>query len=167
MNGPAGAPLRRMLDGFAAAVRALVVLLACVMLLALTLQIGARFGFGQALSWTEELALACFSWAMLLALALGVRDAIHARMDLLTDRLPVRLERAVAAAVSLGVAALGLFIAWAGVRYVADSWGTTSAAIGYPIGWLYAAAPACGICLLVFALERAMLGAPAARHGVK
>jgi TRAP-type C4-dicarboxylate transport system permease small subunit len=152
--------LHKALDGFATAIRWAVVLLTCVMLLALTLQIGARFLLGVALSWTEELALGCFSWSMLLALSLGVRGAIHARMDLLVDRLPAGLARAVTALVHLAMAALGVFIAWAGVRYVADSWGTTSAAIGYPIAWLYAAAPACGITLVVFALERAVLGAP-------
>lgn len=159
----AGKPARtlhRTLDGFAAAVRWVVVVLTCVMLLALTLQIGARFLLGEALSWTEELALGCFSWSMLLALSLGVRGAIHARMDMLIDLLPAGLERAITAIVHLMMASLGVFIAWAGIRYVADSWGTTSAAIGYPIAWLYAAAPACGITLVVFALERVVLGAP-------
>ena len=152
--------IRQALDRLAALLRAVIVALALTMLVALALQIFMRFVVGQALAWSEELALACFSWSMLLAIALGVREAIHVRMDLLVDLLPERLHHAVERLVSLAVAGLGVFIAWAGVNYVIDSLGTTSAAIGYPIAYLYASAPACGVLMAVFALERAVLGAP-------
>lgn len=153
--------MSRLLEAFARGVCLLVIALAGVMLVSLTLQIGARFLFNQALSWTEELALGCFSWCMLLALALGVRDAIHARIDFLTGQFPATFGRTVHVGVHAAIALLGAFVAWHGVRYTVDSFGTTSAAIGYPIAWLYAAAPACGLCLIVFALERAVVGAPA------
>lgn len=152
--------IRLALDRLAALLRGVIVALALTMLVALALQIFMRFVVGQALAWSEELALTCFSWSMLLAIALGVREAIHVRMDLLVDLLPVHLHRGVERLVSLAVAGLGLFIAWAGVNYVIDSLGTTSAAIGYPIAYLYASAPAGGVLMAVFALERAVLGAP-------
>lgn len=152
--------LRQALDRLAALLRGVIVALAVTMLAALSLQIFMRFFIGQALSWSEELALACFSWSMLLAVALGVREAIHVRMDLLVDCLPARLQRGVDRLVSLAVAGLGVFLAWAGVAYVLDSLGTTSAAIGYPIAYLYACAPVSGALIALFALERALLGAP-------
>ena len=58
------------------------------MLVSLSLQVVMRYVFDKAPSWSEELALACFSWSMLLAIAAGVRGAIHVRMDLLVDHLP-------------------------------------------------------------------------------
>ena len=39
-----------------------------------------------------------------------------------------------------------------------DSQGTTSAAVAYPIAYLYAAAPVCGALIVVFALEQLVLG---------
>ncbi len=147
-----------MMARLAAAVRAIVVLLTAVTLAALTLQIVARSVFGQVPSWTEELALACFSWAILLAIALGVRDLIHVRMDLLADRLPAGLARALDRAVHLAIAAFAAFLAWAGSRYTIDAIGTTSAAIGFPTSYLYAAAPVCGGVMCVFAIERAVVG---------
>lgn len=152
--------IRQALDRLAALLRGVVVILAVTMLVALSLQIFMRFVVGQALSWSEELALLCFSWATLLSIALGVRDAIHVRMDLLIDRLPEPLRDGLDRVIALAVAGLGVFVAWAGVRYVIDSLGTTSAAIGYPIAYLYACTPACGALIALFALERALLGAP-------
>ena len=67
--------------------------LVTVMLVALALQVVMRYAFGQALSWSEELALLCFSWSSLLAIALGVRDAVHVRLDLLVVSLPGTLAR--------------------------------------------------------------------------
>ncbi len=151
---------RRGCDGLARLVRQAVVALAVVMLATLSLQVLLRYAFGHALSWSEELALACFSWATLLSIALGVRDAIHVRMDLLVERLPAGWRNALARAVALLIAACGAFVAWAGLRYVADSAGSTSAAIGYPIAYLYACAPVCGLLMTLFALEGAWLGPP-------
>jgi TRAP-type transport system small permease protein len=155
-----GALARRACDVVARAVRLVILALVGVMLVSLTLQVVMRYVFNRAPSWSEELAVTCFSWSMLLAIALGVRDAIHVRMDLLVDRLPLRWRSALERVVSLAIAFTGGFIAWAGVHYVRDSFGTTSAAMGYPTAYLYACAPVCGALVTLFALERACM-APA------
>lgn len=146
-------------DHLAATVRAVVIVLAAVMLASLSLQVVMRYVFGKTPSWSEELALACFSWSMLLAIGAGVRDAIHVRMDLLVDHLPEPVRVGLDKLVSLTIAFTGAFIAWSGTRYVADTAEATSAAIGYPITYLYACAPVCGVLIAVFALERALWGA--------
>jgi TRAP-type C4-dicarboxylate transport system permease small subunit len=135
-------------------VRAAVVVLTVVMLASLTLQVVMRYVFNKAPSWTEELAIACFSWSILLAIALGVRDAIHARVDVLVDALPAPLRAGLDKLVLLVTAGVGLFTAWYGVRYAADSLGATSAAIGYPTIYLYSCAPVCGALIAIFAFER-------------
>ncbi len=152
--------LRLALAQLARAVRAVVVALVGVMLAALALQVSMRYVFGQALSWSEELALFCFSWAMLLAIALGVRDGVHVRMDLLVNRAPQGLGRWLDKLVALAIAAVGGFVVWSGVNYVQDALGATSAAIGYPTAWLYACAPVGGVLVALFALEHALLGPP-------
>jgi len=143
------------LEPLARALRGAIFVLAMVMLVVLSLQVVMRYVVGQALSWSEEVALTAFTWTMLLAIAVGVRDSLHVRMDLLIELLPAGARRAAERAILLLVAALGILIAWAGVRYVVTSQGITSAAIAYPIGLLYAAAPICGALIALFALERA------------
>lgn len=145
--------------GLASAVNVLVLALVAVMLLSLSGQVVMRYFLGKAPSWSEELAITCFGWSMLLAIALGVRNAIHVRMDLLVDRLPAGPRRWLDRATCMAIAAVGMFLGWTGVRYVADTAGATSAAIGYPISYLYASAPVCGALVAVFALER-LLRAP-------
>ncbi|MBX3634177.1 MAG: TRAP transporter small permease [Rubrivivax sp.] len=152
--------LRALFGHLARAVRAVIVGLVAVMLVTLSLQVLLRYGAGRPLSWSEELALLCFSWSMLLAVALGVRDAIHVRLDLLVARLPGPLARAVDKAVAAAIGGSGVFIAWSGLNYTLDSVGATSAAIGYPTPWLYACAPVSGALIALFALEHVLLGAP-------
>ena len=152
--------LRLALSQLARGVQALVVVLISVMLGALALQVLMRYVFGQALSWSEELALFCFSWATMLAIATGVRDSVHVRMDLLASRLPVRLAHWLDKLVTLAISGVGGFMAWSGTRYVHDAFGATSAAIAYPTAWLYACAPVGGLLIAIFALEHVLLGAP-------
>lgn len=147
--------------GLARSVQLAVLLLALAMLVSLSLQVLMRYVFNHAPSWTEELAVTCFSWCMLLSIGLGVRQAIHVRMELLVDRLPPAPRRWVDCLVTLTTALAGAFITWYGVLYVLDSGGSRSAAIGYPLAWLYASAPACGALMAVFALEHLLRG-PAA-----
>ena len=49
-----------------------------------------------------------------------------------------------------------VFLAVAGWEYVAETQGSKSAAIGFPIELLYAAAPAFGVLIAIFSLERLM-----------
>lgn len=151
---------RKGFDWLDMGVRMTVMAFATIMLLALALQVFMRFVLDKPLSWSEELALACFSWSMLLAIGLGVRQQTHVRMDLLVDNLPKALSFLIEKTVMLCIAGFGAFLAVAGKDYVADAVGTTSAAIGYPIVYLYACAPVCGVVIALFALEHLFLGDP-------
>jgi TRAP-type transport system small permease protein len=158
--------LRTVCDRLAQSVRVAVVALAVVMLVALSLQVVMRYAFGQPLTWSEELAVACFGWAMLLAIAVGVRDGIHVRMDLLVDLLPRHFRLLLERLIALAIAGAGSFLAWSGWNYTTDSSGLTSAAMAYPMAWLYGSAPVCGALIAVFGLEHALFGAPAGSAGV-
>ncbi len=142
----------------AAAVKALVVVMVLVMLGALSAQVLLRYAFNFTLSWSEELSLGLFTWTVLLMAALGVREGFHVRMSLLIQRLsPVARLRA-EQAIHLATTAVGGFLAWSGWRYFADTRGTTSAAIGYPIELLHASALVCGVLIALFALEALLEG---------
>lgn len=150
--------LARINAAAAAAVKAAVVAMVAVMTAALAAQVGLRYLFNVTLSWSEELSLGLFTWTVLLMAALGVREGFHVRMALGIERLEGGARRAAERAIHLATAALGAFLAWAGWRYVAETHGSTSAAIGYPVGLLYASAVACGVLIALFALEAAIEG---------
>jgi TRAP-type C4-dicarboxylate transport system permease small subunit len=150
--------LTRINNFAAAAVKALVVAMVLVMLAALSAQVLLRYAFNYTLSWSEELSLGLFTWTVLLTAALGVREAFHVRMSLVIQRLPLGPRLWAEQAIHLATVAVGCFLAWSGWRYFADTHGTTSAAIGYPIELLHASALACGVLIALFALEALLEG---------
>jgi TRAP-type C4-dicarboxylate transport system permease small subunit len=150
--------LARINNFAAAAVKALVVSMVLVMLGALSAQVLLRYAFNVTLSWSEELSLGLFTWTVLLTAALGVREAFHVRMSLLIQRLPSGPRLRAEQAIHLATVAVGCFLSWSGWRYFADTHGTTSAAIGYPIELLHASALACGVLIALFALEALLEG---------
>jgi TRAP-type C4-dicarboxylate transport system permease small subunit len=143
--------------GMAAALtRASIVIAAALMLLAITWQVVMRYGFGATPSWSEELAVLLFSWSVLGGLALGVREGWHVRLTLLPDALPARARIWTERATDAVTAALGLFLAWSGWRFLDLTSGSVSAAAGYPIEILNALAPISGALMALFALERVL-----------
>ncbi len=150
--------MRKLFDGLDRLLRALAIAIVLGMLAVLALQVGMRYLGGRSLSWSEELSLLGFSWVVVLASALGLRSSLHARMSALIDALPGRSGQALERAVALLVAALGAAMALAGWDYLRETRGMVSASIGYPVEILHAAAPVFGLLVLVFSLERAVLG---------
>ena len=150
--------LYRLNHWIAKGIVALIIGMVTVMLAALSLQVVMRYVFGIALSWSEELSLAMFTWSVLLASALGVREGYHVRMSLVVDRLSGRGRREHERLIHLCTAVFGGYLAWSGWEYLTNTRGMTSAALGYPIEFLYAAGPACGGLIFLFALEAAIKG---------
>ena len=142
----------------AAAVKALVVAMVLGMLGALSAQVLLRYAFNVTLSWSEELSLGLFTWTVLLMAALGVREGFHVRMSLLIQWLSAGARLRAEQAIHFATAAVGGFLAWSGWRYFADTHGSTSAAIGYPIELLHASALVCGVLIALFALEALLEG---------
>jgi TRAP-type C4-dicarboxylate transport system permease small subunit len=152
----------RLTGAAAALLRASLVAATTVMLLAIFYQVVMRYLFLRAPPWSEELAVLMFSWATLGGLALGVREGFHVALTLLPERLPPPARRVLEAAIHLLVAGLGAYLAWSGLRFLEITSGSTSAAMEYPIEILNAMAPIAGALICLFALERLLLGAPAA-----
>ena len=146
--------MRGFLDLTAATLRWSLIAAMAVMLACIALQVVMRYVFGNALSWSEELALLMFSWAALGGLALGVREGFHVRLALLLDPLPSGARAWAERAIDLLTGALGGYLVWAGWRYVDITRGGTSAAIAYPIELLHGIAPLAGAFVLIFAVER-------------
>jgi len=163
MLGSAVRVLRAINDVLATTTKAGVVVAVAVMLVSLAAQVFMRYVFGQALSWSEELALLLFSWVVLLMTALGVREGYHVRMDLVAEHLPRRVAAVLAHAIQIGVIVVGAFLVRHGWRYFVETRGSVSAAIGYPIELLHLAAPVTGVLITCFALERLLDPIPPAQ----
>lgn len=148
--------MRRYFDFLERVLKFTAVTLVLLMLFALAAQVFLRYVFGKSLSWSEELALLGFAWVIVISTSIGVRRMTHARMDLLINVLPVAIHKWLERLISLLLLALGIFIAYAGWGYLQETRGSTSAAVGFPIELLYAAAPVFGVLIALFSFERLM-----------
>jgi len=122
----------------------LVTVMAVVMTAALVLQVVFRYLFGQALSWSEELALLMFTWTVLLTGSLGVREGFHVALTLLPDRLGPAGRRWLERLILVLVTVFGGYLAQAGWAFYDGTTGQLSAAVGYPIELLHSSAMVAG-----------------------
>jgi TRAP-type C4-dicarboxylate transport system permease small subunit len=130
-----------------------------VMTLVLTLQVVMRYVFNIPLVWSEEISIALFSWIVLLAGSMGIREGFHVSITLLPAALPERLKAGLNRIFDFAIFLFGLTLATAGYAYVRDTAGQLSAAVEYRIEFLHLAVPVCGILIALHALAR-VVGIP-------
>lgn len=153
-----GGKLRTALDRLEAALKFGAVLLALLMLGSLTLQVVMRYVFGQALAWSEELALLGFAWLIVFTTAVGFRRMTHARMSLLLDLFPQGARRFAERLIALLVLILSLYLMFGGWGYFSETIDSVSPATGYPVGFLYSAVLVFGVLMAIFSVERLVTG---------
>ncbi len=134
--------------------RLAVVMMASICMASLIYQVFTRYFLGSAAFWTEELALLLFTWIVLLAGSLGVREGFHVRLTILLDPLPKIVRLWVERVIVLLVLCFGAILLVSGVDYVARTLGQVSAAVRYPIQVLTASAPVAGALIVCHALPR-------------
>jgi TRAP-type C4-dicarboxylate transport system permease small subunit len=130
----------------------LTVIGAIILVIALVLQVFFRYVVGAALPWSEELALLVFTWTVLLTGSLGVRENFLARLTLITDALPWLPRAVLEKLTAVAIAVFGIFVCYSGYILQSVTSGQVSAAVRYPLIWLYAAAPVAGVLITIHAL---------------
>ena len=92
------------------------------------LQVVLRYGFGTALTWTEELAGFAMAWAVYMGAALGVRERFHIRILVGVFALPRLLQLPVVLTADLLWLLFNLIMIWFGLEYVELLWTRTAIA---------------------------------------
>jgi TRAP-type C4-dicarboxylate transport system permease small subunit len=150
--------LIRLNDRLTLVIKVLIIGMMITMLVTLSAQVLMRYAFNVALSWSEELSLALFSWSVLLASALGIREGFHVRLTILLDQVPIRFRSITERLIHLVTMVFGCYLMYGGYNYVSETRGMKSAAIAFPVELLYSAAPVCGLLIVLFAIEHAING---------
>jgi TRAP-type C4-dicarboxylate transport system permease small subunit len=131
----------------------------CALLLSLLVvtvfaQVLTRYVFLAPLVWAEELAVFCFSWVVMLGIALGARERAHLVCDFLPRGAGGRLDGVTARVAGLAVAvAAAVFIVY-GSQFAVLGLRRYSFATGYPMTALYIAMPVSGLLMLLFVAEQ-------------
>jgi TRAP-type C4-dicarboxylate transport system permease small subunit len=152
--------LTRLNDAVARLVRVTVTVLAIVMLASVSWAVFTRVAFRHSPPWSEEIALLMFSWIILLMTASAVRDLSHARLDSLLHLLSPSRREVADRVIAFVMAATGAYLLWSGLDYLEEMKGSRSAAMRYPMELLYLALPIASALIVLYGIERALIGPP-------
>jgi TRAP-type C4-dicarboxylate transport system permease small subunit len=113
-------------------------------------QVILRYGFGQPLTWSEEVSRYLFVWVVFLGGGVAARYRGHIVLDFLVSVLPPRIRRVLAILMGiLSLATLVVIFAWQGWLLTLVSWRQESPATGLPVGVAALAIPVGGLLMAI------------------
>lgn len=146
--------MKRLNDGVAAFLKNAVMLSVFGCVVTVSLQIFFRYVLNSPLDWTEQLARYLFLYMNMLAIPIAYRAKSLIAFDLLTMRLPQKVQEAITAGGYLLIGAFGAFYFWQGVTLVIKAGAKmTAGSIKIPVRILYVAQPICAALLVLFSIE--------------
>lgn len=145
--------LDRFTDLLVTVVRWVCIVLATILFVIVVAAVVARYGFGAAVSWTEEVPRYLLIWISFLAAAVGVLKRDHVGFDVLFNALPKPVRRVVGVALSAMIFGFGWIVFRYGIAFTADFGDDLMETIPFTNYWYYPAMPVCGFLMLVFAFK--------------
>lgn len=116
--------------------------------------------------WVEETGELLQTYLTLIGGAIAIVEGGHFMINLLVQKLPVRVQRFVNVFNCAVIAVFGVLLAWQGWRVAKLNWSLATPALGISMGWFYAATVVGGILLIPYAF-RAAIAPPANPLDVK
>jgi TRAP-type C4-dicarboxylate transport system permease small subunit len=121
-----------------------------------------RYVLNRAASWPEPTAVLLMIVLTFFGAAACYRVGLHMRVGFFVSLLPVPLQRACAFVAELLMALMAIFMIIWGARLVMTTWQNTIADFpALSVGVTYLPIPLGGAALLLFVIERLMIGPPA------
>ena len=120
-----------------------------------------RYVLNSAASWPEPTAVLLTIVLTFIGAAAGYRFHVHMNLSFFVRKLPPPLQTAIDLLVQALMAGIALFMAIWGARLVAATWHNTIADFpSLSVGVTYLPIPVGGVCLLLFIIERVLIGTP-------
>jgi TRAP-type C4-dicarboxylate transport system permease small subunit len=121
-----------------------------------------RYVLNSAASWPESAAILLSIVLTFFGAAACYRVGLHMRVTFVRDHMPWAMQRVADVAAELLMAAFGLFMMNWGYALCAATWHQSIAEFpSLSVGVTYMPIPLGGFCLLLFVIERLLIGAPA------
>ena len=145
--------LDRLTVALVALVRLVCIVLAAAIFVIVVVAVIARYGFGQAVSWTEEVPRYLLIWVSFLGAAVCVLKREHVGFDVLLNAMPPRARHFTSLAIGMLIFGFGFILLRYGIVFVDDFGGDLMETIPYTNIWYYLAMPVSGFLTMVFALK--------------
>ncbi|MEO8056874.1 MAG: TRAP transporter small permease [Burkholderiales bacterium] len=118
-----------------------------------------RYVLGTGSQWPEPIAILLMMVFTFIGAACAYRAGGHIAVGMLTERLPVAVQRLAGFVVDLLMLAVCLFVAYYGTRLCIETWGQSISELSWlPVGLTYASLPLGSAITLLFVLERMVFG---------
>lgn len=143
----------RFVDLVAALVRVICIALATALFVIIIFAIVARYGFGQAISWSEEIPRYLLIWVSFLAGAVCVLRREHVGFDVLFNALPKRSRRVLGVFLNVLVFLFGWVVFLYGIEFVRDFGSDMMETILFTNYWYYPAMPVSGFLIMLFSVK--------------
>ncbi|PRY65750.1 TRAP-type C4-dicarboxylate transport system permease small subunit [Vreelandella songnenensis] len=115
-------------------------------------QVVARNYLKISVSWTDEVAMACFIWSVFIGAAVALRNRKHYVIDIFPPQFVVT-QRVLRLFGSLACLPLIYVLIVHGHVLVDMGWNRRSVALGTPMAYLFAALPVAGVAMVLFSIE--------------
>jgi len=138
----------------------LTLILSVAMILCLLIQVFYRYVLNDPLPWTDESAIFCFCWTVLLLATIGVRERTHVRFTFLVELLPRPIVVVLDMIMMVLIAGLGVIFVTAGKELTDLVWDNLSPAVHYPVQYLYISIPIIGGLFVLHAATNLLVGLP-------
>ncbi len=114
--------------------------------------VALRYIVNNGLTWSEEIAVNLFVWVIFLGAILAGLEGLHIKVDLLTKKLPKKMQKVFLVIASMCVLfAMGVLIV-GGIDVVKVTDRNVSAATGIPFSYVSSALVICAVCLVFVTL---------------
>jgi TRAP-type C4-dicarboxylate transport system permease small subunit len=133
--------LDRFERAFVAANKAVVGLMLAAIFAIVFVNVVMRYGFGQSLSWGEEVARFLMVAGAYFGAGLALREGRLVSIDLFHDLLPEHARHVVRFAIVGLMLVFMVAVVWLGIRFAAFGWNKTTMATSIPRGIPYLAIP--------------------------
>ena len=120
-----------------------------------------RYVINRAASWPEPLALLLTIVLTFFGAAACYRRGLHMRVSVFVDMLPTGPRRGADLLAEMLMGLIAFFMVYWGARLVMVTWHNSTADFPFlSVGVTYLPVPLGGLCLLLFVIERVLIGRP-------
>ena len=113
-----------------------------------------RYVINDPLSWTEQVCRILFVWSVFAGAGILYRNVLHITIDMFVLMLPEQVRRILAGINSALMLFVGLMMLGYGTQISLDTLDQTFGALEITPASFYAAAPFCGLQIVIFWIEK-------------
>jgi len=154
-----GNALTRAMDGLVKAIYTVCCLLLFWLIVITGYQVFGRYVLNDSPVWVERAALLTILYIAFPMAAVGIRQGFHMSVTFAVDLLSPRAQVVAALLVDLGLGLFGVAMTWFGAVIAHRVWTSKMSVLPLPEGVNYLPLVISGVLLVIFALERLILGA--------